>query len=130
MLAERYVQGVLLLAALIHLAPVTGLAGADALQRLYGVDLTDPATLMLMRHRAVLFALIGLPLVIGLVVPTWRLPALLGALISLSAFLALAANLPGLNPALQRAVHIDLGLVALIVPALWLCLRPGPAAPG
>ena len=127
MLAERYVQGVLLLAALIHLAPVTGLAGADALQRLYGVDLTDPATLMLMRHRAVLFALIGLPLVIGLVVPAWRLPALLGALISLSAFLALAANLPGLNPALQRAAHIDLGLVALIVPALWLCLRTGHA---
>lgn len=130
MLAERCVQLVLLLAAVIHVAPVTGLAGAEALQRLYGVDLADPATLMLMRHRAVLFALVGLPLAIGVFLPTWRVPALTGALVSLGAFLGLAATLPSLNPALLRAVHIDIGLIALIVPALWLCLRPGPAAPG
>jgi hypothetical protein len=125
MLAERYVQGVLLLAALIHLAPVTGMTGAEALQRLYGIDLTDPPTLMLMRHRAVLFALIGVPLVIVIFLPAWRVPALFGALISLSAFLGLATTLPALNPVLLRAVYIDLGLVLLIVPALWLGLRTG-----
>lgn len=126
MFAERCLQFVLLLAAIIHLAPVTGLAGAEALQRLYGVDLTDPATLMLMRHRAVLFALVGLPLLIGVFLPAWRAPALAGALLSLGAFLGLAATLPSLNPALLRAVRIDIGLIALIVPALWVCLRPGP----
>lgn len=127
MIAERYVQLVLLVAAVVHLAPVTGLAGAEALHRLYGVDLTDPSTLMLMRHRAVLFALVGLPLLISLFLPTWRVPALCGALISLSAFLGLATTLPALNPALARAVHIDIGLIVLIAPALWLCLRPGHA---
>lgn len=123
MLAERYIQFTLLVAALIHLAPVTGLTGAEALQRLYGVDLTDPPTLMLMRHRAVLFALVGLPLAIGLFLPGWRAPALSAALISLVAFLALATTPPALNPALLRAVRIDIGLALLILPALWLCLR-------
>ncbi len=123
MIAERFIQFVLLLAAVIHLAPATGLAGAEALQRLYGIDLTDPSTLMLMRHRAVLFALVGVPLLIGILAPAWRVPALSAALISLVAFLGLATTLPTLNPALLRAVYIDLALVALVVPALWLCLR-------
>ncbi|MBL0041921.1 MAG: phosphopantetheine adenylyltransferase [Xanthomonadales bacterium] len=127
MIAERCVQLVLLVAAIIHLAPISGLAGAEALQRLYGVDLTDPSTLMLMRHRAVLFALVGLPLVIGLFLPAWRVPALCGAVISLSAFLGLATTLPALNPALLRAVQIDIGLILLILPALGWCLRMGQA---
>lgn len=123
MFAQRYVQFVLLIAALIHLAPVSGITGTEALHRLYGIELTDSSTVMLMRHRAVLFALVGLPLLIGLFQKSWRLPSLCGALISLGMFLGLATTLPDLNPALARAVKIDIVLIVLIIPALWLCRR-------
>ena len=49
----------LALVAVIHLLPVAGVLGVDRLESLYGVALGDPNLQVLMRHRAVLFGLLG-----------------------------------------------------------------------
>jgi hypothetical protein len=52
--------GLRLLVAGIHLLPSIGAFGPSQLQRLYGVSYaSDQTTLLLMRHRAVLFGLLG-----------------------------------------------------------------------
>ena len=46
--------------AAIHLLPLVGACGKKNLFGLYGVSIVDPNLLILLRHRAVLFGLLGL----------------------------------------------------------------------
>lgn len=126
-LVERYLQLSLLVAAIIHLLPVIGLAGSDTLQRLYGIAAPDANTLLLLRHRAVLFALVAIPLLVAILQPAWRLPAMIGALASILSFLALAAVVPTLTPELRRVALVDLVPLLMLVPALVLHGRATPA---
>lgn len=126
MLAERFVQSALLVAAIIHLLPVAGIAGSEAIQRLYGMTAVDANTLLLLRHRAVLFGLVALPLLIAIVQPAWRLPAMTAALISIVSFLALAAGAQALSPELQRVARVDIVPLLLLPPAMLLTWRTLP----
>jgi hypothetical protein len=49
----------ILLASLVNLAPVTGALSAERMQALYGVALPDENLVILMRHRAILFGIVG-----------------------------------------------------------------------
>ncbi len=46
------VSGAFAVAGMIHLLPLRGLAGDDALAALYGVEVRDATTRVLLRHRA------------------------------------------------------------------------------
>lgn len=105
----------LALAGAIHLLPLPGLLGAAMLERLYGVALEDPALVLLLRHRALLFGLLGVGLVVSIVRRAWRGPMIVAGLISAGAFLLLAWPLE-LGTALQRVVIADvLALLALAI---------------
>lgn len=108
----------LLIAALIHLVPLVGVLGADALERLYGLRFEDPDRLLLMRHRAVLFGLLGLGLLVAIRIASWRTPMLIAGITSTAAFLLLAALGGDLGPAVQGIVRADvIALGALLIAA-------------
>ena len=111
----------LLLAALIHLLPLPGLLGAGTLQTLYGLPAPDPASELLLRHRAWMFGLFGLALVLAVWRPEWRNPAVSLVLLSDLGFLLLALiPTSSLNAALQRVLIFDLVSIALLVVVLLL----------
>ena len=59
-IAMRYlVSATLVLVGLIHLLPLSGVLSADQLASLYGLSFSEPNLAILMRHRAVLFGLLG-----------------------------------------------------------------------
>lgn len=108
----------LLVVAVIHLLPLVGVLGAARLERLYGLAFTDPTLVLLMRHRAVLFGLLGVFLAIAAVHRPWQGPALVAGAVSVISFLLLAAALPERSPAIQTVLRADLiALVALLVAA-------------
>ncbi len=115
---EWSVRAILVLGAAIHLAPVTGFAGADALARLYGQRFDDPTTLLLLQHRALLFGLIGAPLLIALKQRSWRLPALIIAITSVVGFLLLY-GLSAAQPlaAITRVFWIDAAVLPFLLVA-------------
>lgn len=119
------------IAGLVHLLPLTGVLGAVRLHALYGVAIDDPALLLLMRHRAVLFGLLGAYCIAAAFLPRLQGGALLLATGSVLSFLALAWPARAHHAAIARIVWVDLGVLALLLAALaaWVgASRPGPAA--
>lgn len=57
---EKVVTGLLMLVGIIHLLPSFGVLWVEHLAALYGVSLGDANHEILMRHRAVLFGLLGI----------------------------------------------------------------------
>lgn len=108
----------LLVVAIIHLLPVTGVLGSAQLQGLYGLRIDDPGLEVLMRHRAVLFALLGAFLVFAAFRPAYRTLAFLGGFASVLSFLVLAWAVGGYNDAIARVVAADwVALACLVVGA-------------
>ena len=106
----------LLVMVLIHLPPLLGVLGADQLASLYGIDVAGPDLQILMRHRAVLFGLLGAYQAYALFKPAHRTAAFVAGLASLAAFLALAYSTPGYNAHLAKVATID--VVALVAGAI------------
>ncbi|MEH6564493.1 MAG: phosphopantetheine adenylyltransferase [Halopseudomonas sp.] len=113
---EKIVAGLLVLVGIIHLLPVSGVLGAERLSALYGVALGDPNLAILMRHRAVLFGLLGLFMVYAAFKPSLQPLALLAGLLSVVSFMAIAWSVGGYNEAIRKVVIAD------VVAAIALCI--------
>ena len=104
---SKLVAVLLLIVGIIHLLPVVGVLGGDRLNSLYGLNLDEPNLQILMRHRAVLFGLLGALLIAAAFLPGLRTLALLAGLVSVVSFLLLAWGTPLYNEALRRVVVAD-----------------------
>ena len=107
----------LVVAGVVHVLPVVGVAGDhERLAALYGVSVAEPGLDLLLRHRAVLFGLLGAFLLYAAAVPAARSAAFVAGVVSAGAFVVLAWGEAGLSAELVRIVRIDVAvLVALAV---------------
>lgn len=105
----------LALVGLVHLLPVTGAFGAPQLERLYGVSIADPNLLVLMRHRAVLFAIVGGLLLAAAARADWRPLAITVGIVSVGSFLWVAGTVDGTNALIARVVWIDVVALGMLV---------------
>ncbi len=112
---QHLVSACLLLVALIHLLPVVGVLGGPRLERLYGVDVREPNLALLLRHRAVLFGLLGVGLCAAALQPALHGLGLGAGLVSVLSFLVLAGRPGSLNPPLRRVFSVDLAALALLL---------------
>ena len=53
------IKAMLVIVGIIHLLPLVGMLGGERLSALYGLRFDELNLLILMRHRAVLFGLLG-----------------------------------------------------------------------
>lgn len=117
MWAERAVVLLFVLIGLLNLLPVVGVQSAAKLQSAYGLSTLSPDLTLLLRHRAVLFGLLGGLILCAAFMPALRWTALVLAPVSMGSFIVLAAGQEALNRELQAVVVADwigLGLWALL----------------
>jgi hypothetical protein len=124
----KYVSIVaLLVAGIIHLLPVPGVMGVSTLARLYGIEVNDPNTAILLQHRALLFGVLGVLMLSAIALPWLRVTALTVALFSAASFIVVAIAVGGYNAAIGRVVVADVVasvlLAAGLVAELWLIGR-------
>lgn len=105
--AEFALATALLLAGLLNALPALGLLGQTQLRALYGLEVTDPSLRILLRHRALLFGLLGGAMIAAAFAPAWRAPLAGAGLLSMLGYVLIAGLEGGGNAALLRVVWAD-----------------------
>ncbi len=117
-MTNRFIAAVLVIVGLINFLPLLGVVGPERLRILYGIPFEEPNLVILMRHRAVLFGLVGGFIVASGFLPSLRTPAILAGLTSMLSFVALAWMEKTCTAEINRVVWIDIAAsVALAVAA-------------
>ena len=105
---KHIVTAMLVIVAIIHLLPLPGLLGAHRLETLYGISITDQNLAILLRHRAVLFGLLGSFILVAAFRPPLQVIAFSLGFISVASFLWLAWTVGGYNGQVARVLLADL----------------------
>lgn len=106
-----------LLVALVKLVPMVGVLSVERLNRLYGIDIQDANLAILLRHRAVLFGVVGTLLVVAAFNPSLRPLAVALGLVSMLSFVVVAFLVGGYGAEIQKVVTIDLIASVLLIGA-------------
>jgi hypothetical protein len=108
----------LVVVAIIHLLPLSGAMSSERLASLYGLSFDEPNIAILMRHRAVMFGVLGSFMLFAAFRPSFQVAAFVIGFVSVVSFLWLASSTGGYNAAIGRVVAADIvALVCLIVGA-------------
>ncbi|WND01844.1 hypothetical protein QGN29_09805 [Temperatibacter marinus] len=125
---DRLTQALILLVGLINVIPVIGALSASMIQSLYHIDISDPNLVILMRHRAILFGILGGYILFSLIRRDEQKRALFVGLISMVSFAGIALMEASLNAKLSMVLTIDyVGIGAAAVALLLLRSKPQTA---
>lgn len=118
------VNFILLIVGIVHLAPVIGALSGERLFSLYGVNVSDPNIELMMRHRAILFGLLGGLMLYSIFHPLYVTVILSIALFSTISFVILAVDvgMNELNSNVKKVFFIDIFCCAMVIFALLIHL--------
>jgi len=115
---NKLITCLLIAVGLINFIPIVGILSAEKLSQLYAISLKDPTLVLLMRHRALLFGIIGGFIIFAAFNQKYQPSAMLMGFISMLGFILLAWQMPDLNPAIQKIIYADvIGLILLSIAA-------------
>jgi hypothetical protein len=103
--------------AVVNLLPGVGVLSASHLTSLYGIELEGADLVILMRHRAVLLAIVGGVLAASAFHRPLRPVAIAVGLASMLSFVAIALSVGAANAPLRRILAIDVVASGLLVAA-------------
>ena len=122
-MTSLFVAACYVVAGVVNLLPVIGVFSNTQLTSLYGVEVASDDLSLLLRHRAVLFLIVGLLLLTSVAFQSLRLVSGIAGLVSMMSFVLLAWSLPEVNSSLQRIVMIDIIVSVFLFIALVLDQR-------
>ncbi|MEZ5465569.1 MAG: hypothetical protein R3F22_10180 [Lysobacteraceae bacterium] len=123
---KHVISALFIITGLINFAPITGVLSADILASAYGIATPEGDLLILLRHRALLFGIVGGLLLVAAFRRPLRPVATIAGMISMIGFIALVLMDSGHGDRLQRIMLIDVG--AVIALALAAFLHPRQSA--
>jgi hypothetical protein len=116
---QLVVKAMIIVAGVIHVLPSPGVLGATHLERLYGLSFVEPNLLIMMRHRALLFGLLGVFMIYAAFRSELAWLAIASGLVSAGGFILLAWSIGDYNAAIGRIVIADcIAVVCLAVAAI------------
>lgn len=112
----RYLVSMMLaVVGVIHVLPLAGVLGATRLTALYGIPFDEPNLVILMRHRAVLFGLLGAFLLFAAFRPSLQVAAFVAGFVSVVSFLYLTWSVGAYNAQLARVLNVDVVALACLI---------------
>ena len=110
----------LFLVGIINFLPIVGILSLDKINQAYGLSITDNNLEILLRHRALLFGLIGGFIIYSVFNPQYQVAAIIFAAISMSGFLCFSWSIGGSNSALIKIAQVDIAGLILLAAAIVL----------
>lgn len=111
---QRVITGLFLIAGLINFVPLAGVMGNSLLVSAYGIEVASADLSLLLRHRAVLFGIVGGLLLVAAFRPALRVTASICGLVSMISFAVLYAMVGPQAQELGGVLRADLiGIVVL-----------------
>ena len=121
---EAVFRVVLFLSGLIHLLPFALVFLPERIPSAYGVEVTGSDMMLLLRHRAVLFGIVGALMVYSSLKKRHYVPATFVGLASMLSFILMYAITDGVNESLKSVMWVDVAAsVALASSAALFLLR-------
>ena len=117
---DTLITVLMLIVAAIHLAPMSGFLGARQLTALYGIDVEEPDLEILMRHRALLFGILGAFFAYAAFVPAIQPIAFAAAAASITGFFYLTAVVGNYGAPIRKIVIADVIAAMCLVAAIAL----------
>lgn len=106
----------LIVVGLINVAPLMGLLSAQKLQSAYAIELASSDLIILMRHRALLFGVLGGFILYSAFVSSYQGAAMIMAAISMVGYAVLVYLVGGYNESLFKVLIADIvGILFLII---------------
>ncbi len=105
----------LVVVGLINFAPVLGVVSAQRLESAYSITLMGNDLAILMRHRALLFGILGAFILYSAFVPVYQSAAMVMGGVSMIGFALLVLTMGGYNDAIGKVLFIDIvGIMFLL----------------
>lgn len=120
---NRLVTALLLVAGLIKLYPLVGVISASQLAALYKMPFEHPDLVILMRHRAVLFGLLGALILAAAFRPALRPMAIVAGNISALSFILLALQTGHYSDGIRFVMSADVVVLLCLLAAAALGRR-------
>lgn len=114
------ITALFIVVGVIHLLPLSGIVSANQLTALYGLSFQEPNLEILMRHRAVMFGLLGAFLVYAGFKPALQPLAFAAGFVSVLSFIVLAWSVGGYNKVVRTVVIADIAAVVCLIIAVVL----------
>ncbi len=115
-MAQYIITSMLLIVAVIHIIPIMGFMGVARLETLYGIPITGKDLEILMRHRAILFGILGVFFAYAAFTPAIQPLAFIVAFATLASFFYLAFSVGGYNQAINKIVIGDVvAAISLVI---------------
>ena len=112
--SEKIITILLLAAGLINFLPVIGILSAARLESAYGIAVNEPNLTILLKHRALLFGLLGGVILYAAFNRSLQPLAFVLGFVSMLGFILLCWQADDVNPLLKKIAVIDvIGLVLL-----------------
>ena len=116
---KRVISMLLIVVGVVNLLPVAGVLSAGLLASAYGIPYPDGDLLILLRHRALLFGIVGAIIITSAFRRHLQLTAIVAGLVSMLGFVALAFLAGDYGAKLESIIIIDVAAsIGLIVVAL------------
>ena len=112
----------LFLVGVINFLPIVGILSLDKINQAYGLSIDDNNLAILLRHRALLFGLIGGFVIYSVFKPQYQIASIVLVAISMLGYLYFFWSIGGSNPALLKIAQADIvGIVLLTLAILIKC---------
>ncbi len=104
---EKIIAGILILVGLINFYPAVGVLSGEILSGLYKIEIPNGDIHILLRHRAVLFGLLGAFIVYSAFKPELQSWAAVAGLVSMLSFIALAFLIGNYGSGIRKVIIAD-----------------------